>query len=440
MNRPALLFAPLLALAACNDPQDPDYLWLLSLSSAIDPAAAAEQAPAPLPAPHDEIPFEIQVGDVTGDPGFVLDTTRQIALYVDIIDATAAPLSGARVRVFEMVDGVATENSLLFYARTTDEGNASGVLTVNRATPIVLIDAEYQGQELAMQVDLTQITELRRRLVLTGVATPQPSAPPDTDGDGSPDGEDQFPYDPDRAVTILQPTAADGVEYYTVAYEDLYPKQGDADFNDYVVRVRYETDLNAQGKLARLRGYFQHVAKGAGYDHTLHLNLAALGRAHVALRRYDAADGLVLDQTQLQESVVDLELLPRSNVTLARSNTAAGQAFVTGWRAELEIIPELAIETVGLGSAPYDLFVKVLNTGHEIHFPRRYFDAEGKDRYVDGSGFPWAFLVPGDFAWPLERADIRSAYADFNGWYLSQGMELRDWYTRPDASRVFITP
>ena len=90
-----------------------------------------------------------------------------------------------------------------------------------------------------------------------------------------------------------------------------------------------------------------------------------------------------------------------------------------------------------LGKAPYDLFIKVLNTGHEIHFAGKYFNEDGSDRYIDSAGFPWALMVPDYWQWPYERANIHDGYPDFDDWYLSAGADFQNWYDTPVSEFVF---
>ena len=111
-----------------------------------------------------------------------------------------------------------------------------------------------------------------------------------------------------------------------------------------------------------------------------------------------------------------------------------------------------------LGSAPLDLFIKILskkvnksypadaprsltaeNSYYEVHFPGKYFYSSGKDVYIDKQGFPWTIMVPGVWAWPFESQDIRKsgAYPKFNNWVNSKGTEDVDWYKEVEPSKVF---
>ena len=40
----------------------------------------------------------------------------------------------------------------------------------------------------------------------------------------------------------------------------------------------------------------------------------------------------------------------------------------------------------------------------------------------------WALMIPGEFRYPAERKDIRTAYTSFNAWAASGGAQHVDWY------------
>lgn len=84
----------------------------------------------------------------------------------------------------------------------------------------------------------------------------------DTDGDGIIDGDDDFPDDPLRATRNT----------YTgsLAYEDLWPAEGDYDFNDLVMDYEIDHILNASNLLVdietdwTIRGVFASFSNGFG--------------------------------------------------------------------------------------------------------------------------------------------------------------------------------
>lgn len=420
-----------LGLNYCSSPEDENYAWLIGLA-AILPPPGTEVEPADVGSGETEsVPFSIQIDDLLGNPDFLFETTQTVDVFITVVDAVA-PVEGSRVRVFELVDNT-TGEQVLFQAATDVNGNATGSITINRAVAAVIIEYQFAGQTYRQQVDLTMVQEIRRTLNIMAMVGPVPVM--DRDGDGIPDDMDHYPDDPGRATMVTYPSAP--LRYYTIAFEDLYPRQGDADFNDYVLRLKYEEDLDAQGRIVGLRGEIVHAARGAGYKHTLHLTLPGADDARLQLMRVDELDNVVHSEDRYVADFSGVELMPRSDTTISMSNTAKGaNVFRTGQRVNFEITPAAPLRRADLGSMPYDLFLRVLDTGHDIHFAGRYVDEDGADRYVDSAGFPWALMVPGDWRWPYERGNIHPAYPLFDDWYGSGGENARNWYDFPEIEAV----
>jgi LruC domain-containing protein len=195
--------------------------------------------------------------------------------------------------------------------------------------------------------------------------------------------------------------------------------------------------LDARGEVVRVRGYYQHVAKGAGYNHILRLNLPGVTNANYSLKRLTADDTFEFQANTNIPQFSGLEILPKSNTTISASNTASGQAFVLGKKAELEVILSQPIAKTTLGAVPYDLYIYVLDTKQEIHFAGKYTKTDGTDQYLDAKGFPWAVMIPGNWKWPYERTDVRNSYSKFQSWYESKGTLDLDWYNSPNSNYVF---
>ncbi|AOP35054.1 LruC domain-containing protein [Leptospira tipperaryensis] len=408
----------LLGGTACTNSQDPNLLWLLSATS-----------PNPSPAPDGEQPFSIVINDETAPVDFVFDTTKTVNVNIQVL-SPESPISGSLVQIFNIDD---TAQKSVFRAVTAENGEVKGSFTIDEATRKVTLKVEAFGQLYEAEIEIINSFSISRKI--TVIIKGNNVLLPDSDGDGIVDRDDTYPNDPTRASTFRYP--AEG--YYTISYEDLFPNQGDADFNDYNVRVVFEEDWNAKGQVSRIRAKYTHVAKGAGYNHTLHLTIPGVTASSYSLTRY-AYDGTTVENnfSGNDTAIQTLEILPKSNTTIPSSNTSrSNTTFKIGKSAALEVVLQNAINRVTLGAAPYDTFIKVINTNQEIHFPRRYFDSNGKDLYLDSTGFPWALLVTGNFLWPYESTDIRKSYPSFQSWYESMGNLNADWYLTPVTSEVF---
>ena len=383
--------------------------------------------------------------DQTGETDFNFQTTQEITVDVTVTDPNG-PVQGAIVNITDPDQGGIS----VFQGVTDENGNVGGQLTIPTTSGELELVVQV-GETVATQpVSTDNLIGIDRNIQFTQPTDAAQIA--DADADGVPDGLDYYPQDATRSSRLIYP--AGGVS--VVAFEDLYPKAGDADFNDLVIQVKNEEDRDANGQVVRLRGEYRVLARGAGYKHNLFLNLPGHGVAHIVLR--DGAGQVVADVTRSLSSFEALPVFPKSvdyfvnpamdsaalydsSVLCPRMcNVYEGSQYVKGYTADVEVIFEEPVPT--LPSAPYDLFIYVLNTRKQIHFPGMV--AGATDPYIDANGFPWALKMPAEWNWPLERKHIESGYPQFKSWYESRGATDRDWYlqTTPESSdnlyRYFI--
>ncbi|WP_061233398.1 LruC domain-containing protein [Leptospira noguchii] len=389
--------------------------------------------------PAQEITGVITVNDQIGSIPFTYNTVQTIPLNLVITDKQSKPVSGATVIVSD------NEGHILFQGISNNVGKVSGTITVETALGQITLEITAGGESISNLINLINVVginrEIKYEILLPALAT----TPTDTDKDGVPDTLDTYPQDPTRSSLIRIP--AEGVS--TVAYEDLYPSAGDADLNDYVLHIHNEEDLNAAGDVIRLRGTYQHVARGAGYKHTFFLKLPIAVGATFS-RKVVRDDGkVVTDLTTKTVSSSDLnqgiQIHEESNKTTSNPNVNPGGVYKPGYIATIEIVFNSPVKKTVLGSYPYDIFIKVINTGKEIHFPGLYKNANGTDKYLDSNNFPWAILVPGAWKYPYEGLDIRkdtqSGYKEFNLWVASNGTSYKDWYKHvTNQTKVFPVP
>ncbi|MEM9987226.1 MAG: LruC domain-containing protein, partial [Bacteroidota bacterium] len=84
----------------------------------------------------------------------------------------------------------------------------------------------------------------------------------DTDSDGIPNGNDDYPNDGEVAYSEFTP---DKISYGSYAFEDFWPKKGDYDFNDLVVGYNYEAARDTLNQTHWVRLNFKLRALGAGF-------------------------------------------------------------------------------------------------------------------------------------------------------------------------------
>ena len=281
-----------------------------------------------------------------------------------------------------------------------------------------------------------------------------PGGSGDSDGDGVPDDEDDYPDDPDRAFDNLYP--AEGV-FGTLAFEDLWPSYGDYDMNDLVLDYNINEVTNADGEIVDIHFTFVVRAIGAMYRNGL---------------------GVELPVPPSAVATVDGSRLPNGDVTLSGNGTEAGQTNA------VIIITEDASENMGLyvntvnpnnhtqedtikvsltftnpvtraelGTAPYNPFIWVDgDRGREVHLPGMpptsladpalFGTADDNTSmsanrfYKSNNNLNWAINVPVSIPYPLEEVDMTLAYPNFRDWAESGGSTNTGWYLDEPGNRV----
>jgi len=399
----------------------------------------------------------IQNNDQLGTPGFHFQSAYTVPVNLHVKDESG-PVQGAIVTIVDTTDN--NNPDILFQQVTGNDGSVSGSVLVPATTDALQLNVNLGSSVVSSTVPMIvpssesvasslQVLDINRQIAVSGTHNPSKYFT-DSDNDGIADAYDDYPDDPKRATLTRYPSS--GVN--TLAFEDLFPKAGDADLNDYVAFFSFEEDLNSQGQVVSIRGFFQHVARGAGYSHTLNLRMGVNTGAKLEMVTSKVnRNNAVVDETrrEINLSASDLDngfqILGSSRNTIPIANSSASHAnnLAFGDFVNFELTFDTPVSRQSLGGAPYDVFLYVENTKHRIHMPNRYFDANGKDRFLDPNGFPWAIVIPGKWKWQLEKQDIRNpsqtGYADFMSWVNSSGQTHKEWYNNvTNPSKVFPLP
>lgn len=339
---------------------------------------------------------------------------------------------------------------------TLDEINA---VRDNPASHVVMVQSTYDTQSLFMGFeDLwrsnagcdNDFNDLVLRLTSTppeivedfALANELPVLNGDTDGDGVPDSVDDFPDDTTKAIDNRYPSAS---EYFTVAFEDMFPDVGDADYNDFVGIGSYHEHLNAAGQLVELQGQIQIITRGASRDAAFHLRIDGLPAGSWTIDRRDWTEQPSgSDAGSHGGGALDLTLFPSNREALPPFNTAEGLEPERGSVARFSYVPNSPFDPSTMEQAPYDPYLLMLSTGFDIHTVGKAalpgsVNPGGYETFIDANGFPWGLVFPEPWDPPNETVHIEDAYTDFGSWRTTSGTNKKTWY-RGGRQKTVVVP
>lgn len=342
------------------------------------------------------------------EKAFDYNTTITVDFSLTIKDIeSGAPVPLTSISIYDESD------TMLSSGITDDKGEAFFKVTAesaNKSLTIIIKNDEYGEYRIVVE-NVQQLSSIDRLVKLLKKAAEV--KPADTDGDGVADAEDEFPNDPRYAKSVKGE--------YTLAFEDAYPKKGDADFNDAVVRLSLEERIDARNRLAYVKITAQALASGAGYSNQFAINV--LGKEYVLIENFKK------------------DLKGKWNSREGKDDARC----VLGPEHVKEIVLETPVDRLEIAAMPYDPFLipNGASSGKkqgEVHlsFVSSEYKKKG-NKVLDDDGFPWALSFAGEWCWPYESGDIRKAYPDFQKWYESEGREGKAWYQNPDASKVYCS-
>jgi len=266
----------------------------------------------------------------------------------------------------------------------------------------------------------------------------------DADGDGIPDDEDDYPYDPERAFNNYWPA-----DTGTLAFEDLWPSIADYDFNDLVMGYMFNCVTNAGNQLVETFGTFQVKATGAGFENGFGFSLPGLqiSQDDVIVAGYSANNGITTfnpngsEAGQTHFTVIVYDIVPWVG------NTRPNQAYNPPVTIEVKIGitggGPYEIGDVGLESFNPFLIVNK-ERSHEIHLadypPTDLMDYNLFNKSDDASNppliyfksydnLPWALNFPQNFNYTYERDTLWQGHLKFIEWVNSGGTIHNDWFT-----------
>ena len=258
----------------------------------------------------------------------------------------------------------------------------------------------------------------------------------DTDGDGVADIMDDYPTDPTRAFNNYSANGAGS----TVAFEDQWPRQGDYDLNDIVVSYKYNVITNAQNVVVQVVGYYTLLATGGSIPSGFGVQFP------IPAKSVSGLTGATLEAGQ-DLAVIDLFTNQRLQTSAWNTQPGVAQLPPNTYTVSFNVTNGPTLSAFGTDYNPFifNYYTSATQSRIEIHLPGKLPTAladlslfgTGDDNssvangryYVTKSGLPYAINIPQIFSYPIESADVSTAYLHFADWALSGGTLYVDWYS-----------
>lgn len=285
----------------------------------------------------------------------------------------------------------------------------------------------------------------------------------DRDGDGEPDGTDDYPDDPLRAHNNYYPSAS---TFGSLSFEDNWPAVGDYDLNDLVLdyRIMYITNFAGQVKDVELQTRFKAIGATFKNGFAWELNANQSNVSNISTTYSGPGTLLPGNVFQLDAKGYESGIIPSSKVvvpffdnafTLFGSqefipgyvNTVEGATYYTPVNVYKRVTFTSPVSVASLGSLPYNPFIiSNSNRAREIHKTGMsptskasgYFNtmddlSSTLGYYTGTANYPWVLDVPVSAEYSTESTIISNSFLKFNSWVSTSGASFTDWYSNKGA-------
>lgn len=281
----------------------------------------------------------------------------------------------------------------------------------------------------------------------------------DSDADGLSDDQDEFPNDYRRAYSSYFP-AQDS--YVTLAYEDNWPKMGDFDFNDLVVKERLQTTYDADGLIS---GFIVHgliTARGASKSNGFALRLVDMLPSDIESATLSINGNVYEKYTENSQTDAVITLWQNSKTYTQTGQSGKCSHFNTNKQCDYFAPVPFTFDVMftagktSLNHSAFDFFIyRTGDRSLEIHLPgfapTDWFNESRFGRQDDTSdpaqgryfrtenNLPWAIQISDDWNYPREYIDILWAYPEYEQWVESSGQAADQWYKSDERKFHFYS-
>ena len=289
----------------------------------------------------------------------------------------------------------------------------------------------------------------------------------DTDNDGVADAQDAFPTDANRAYSAIYPVSS----YGTLMFEDLWPANGDNDFNDLVLNYNITTITNAANNVVEVKYVLIARAIGGVLKNGFAFQLDGIESAKVIRVIRSKATGnlftLAANGTEAAQQFINIPVFSNTQNLLRSVGGSFGVnidnnfAFVTPDTTRITLVflengmPATGQSRIVASQVRATLFnpYTCLNQqrGKEVHCADKaptnlaslVFLGTMDDRsrpvtnkyYKNKNNLPWALNISSNVPHAKEGKDITSSYLKLAAWALSGGAVYCDWYQNRSSYR-----
>lgn len=284
----------------------------------------------------------------------------------------------------------------------------------------------------------------------------------DSDGDGVPDTEDDYPNDYYKAYNNFRPASG----FSSIAFEDLWPSFGDSDFNDLVVDFKLNFVTNAAGQLVEMNNLFVIRAIGASQKNGFGFQLKNIAPNAVVSTSGDvlttnmvskASNGVETGHNNATFIVIDnaFAKLPGVGSGFTGANTNPEAPWVQPDTIFFNVVfMNQGVYPIGGPVSFYNFLndpqhfnpfmIINLNRGREVHLPDyphtslanpALFGTYDDDTqpalnkyYKSKNNIPWAIMLNDQFDYPIEKSDIINSHLKFKNWAEGNGAIYQDWF------------